>query len=136
MTMKSMIMAAIAVLASGHAAAQQIQEVAPGVHSGDSLTMLVDSLQQEMRSLKSSNQELEEDSRNRRIWNDRAKYFNIAYVNQSLTQKDINGTWRSNLGGALTSGRTYDLHKKPLLGMIKFGIDWSYFDINFAKYED
>ena len=61
MTMKSMIMAAIAVLASGHAAAQQIQEVAPGVHSGDSLTMLVDSLQQEMRSLKSSNQELEED---------------------------------------------------------------------------
>ncbi len=136
MTMKSMIMAAIAVLASGHAAAQQIQEVAPGVHSGDSLTMLVDSLQQEMRSLKSSNQELEEDSRNRRIWNDRAKYFNIAYVNQSLTQKDINGTWRSNLGVALTSGRTYYLHKKPILGMIKFGIDWSYFDINFAKYED
>ena len=136
MTLKKIFTLAAVAMAFGTAGAQQIPEVAPGVHTGDSLTMLVDSLQRELKALKSSSEELEEDVRNREIWNDRAKYFNISYVNQSLTQKDVNGTWRSDFGVALTNGRTYYLHKKPLLGMIKFGIDWSYFDINFAKYED
>ena len=128
-------MAALA-LASGPAAAQGVPEVAPGMHTGDSLTMLVDSLQREVRMLRESGAELEADARDRRIWKDRAKYFNVAYVSQSLSLKDAPGTWRADYGVALTRGRTYYLHKKPLLGMIKFGIDWSYFDINFAKYED
>lgn len=136
MMTKKILMLVTAVMAFGSAGAQGIPEVAPGVHTGDSLTMVVDSLRRELSSLKSSNEELESDARNRTVWNDRAKYFNIAYLNQSLTQKEVNGTWRSDFGVALTSGRTYYLHKKPLLGMIKFGIDWSYFDINFAKYED
>ena len=133
---KETILTLAAAMAIAPAAAQGVPEVAPGLHTGDSLTMLVDSLQREVRMLKSAGQELEEDALNRKIWNDRAKYFNISYVSQSLTQKDVNGTWRSSYGLALTNGRTYYLHKKPILGMIKFGIDWSFFDINFAKYED
>ena len=128
-------MAALA-LASGPAAAQGVPEVAPGMHTGDSLTMLVDSLQREVRMLRESGAELEADARDRRIWKDRAKYFNVAYVSQSLSLKDAPGTWRADYGVALTRGRTYYLHKKPLLGMIKFGIDWTQIDINFAKYED
>ena len=128
-------MAALA-LASGPAAAQGVPEVAPGMHTGDSLTMLVDSLQREVRMLRESGAELEADARDRRVWKDRAKYFNVAYVSQSLSLKDAPGTWRADYGVALTRGRTYYLHKKPLLGMIKFGIDWTQIDINFAKYED
>lgn len=136
MEMKKTLVLAFAALASATAAAQQIPEVAPGMHSGDSLTVLVDSLRRELQAVKASGEELEADARNRRIWNDRAKYFNVAYVTQSLTQKDISGTWRADYGVALTSGRTYYLHKKPLWGMVKFGLDWSYLDINFAKYVD
>lgn len=72
----------------------------------------------------------------RRIWNDRAKYFNISYVKQSLSVPDDNCAWNNDLGVAITSGRTYYLHKKPILGMIKFGLDWSYLDINFGMYKD
>lgn len=72
----------------------------------------------------------------KKIWKDRAKYFNISYVKQSLSMQDANCTWNNSIGVALTRGRTYYLHKKPILGMIKFGIDWSFFDVNFSLYED
>lgn len=34
---------------------------------------------------------------------------------------------------SLSWGKTYYLHKKPLFGMMKFGLDWSWLDINYAK---
>ena len=67
---------------------------------------------------------------------DRAKYFNISYVKQSLSPVDVDYKYNSSLGVAITNGRTYYLHKKPILGMIKFGIDWSFFDVNVAMYEN
>lgn len=97
-----------------------------------------DSLQQSLNALEEENKRLEEEALNKRIWNDRAKYFNISYVKQSLSM-DMEGvkcTWNNNIGAALTWGRTYYLHKKPILGMIKFGLDWSFLDINFSMYED
>lgn len=97
-----------------------------------------DSLQQSLNALEEENKRLEEEALNRKIWNDRAKYFNISYVKQSLST-DIEGakcTWNNNIGAAITWGRTYYLHKKPILGMIKFGLDWSFLDINFSMYED
>ncbi len=96
----------------------------------------IDSLRRIVDSLQSSVEETNKESQRKSIWDDRAKYFNIAYVNQSITQKDIDGTWKNDYGVALMMGKTFYLHKKPLLNMIKFGIDWSYFDINFAKYTD
>ncbi len=102
----------------------------------DSLRQMVSELQSSVRSTEEALAESEEDARNKAIWNDRAKYFNIYYVNQSLTQKDIDGTWNNDYGVALAMGKTFYLHKQPILGMIKFGIDWSYFDINFSKYSD
>lgn len=72
----------------------------------------------------------------KKIWKDRAKYFNISYVKQSLSAQDADYKYNSSLGVAITNGRTYYLHKKPILGMIKFGIDWSFYDVNFAMYEN
>lgn len=97
-----------------------------------------DSLQQTINALEEEKKQLEEEALNKKIWNDRAKYFNISYAKQSLSM-DMEGekcTWNNNLGAAITWGRTYYLHKKPILGMIKFGLDWSFLDINFAMYED
>ena len=78
---------------------------------------------------------------NRAIWKDRSKYFNLNYVNQKLSP-DIDG-WdklgggelKSDFGAAIVWGKTYYLHKKPLAGMIKFGIDWSWMDLNYAQYK-
>lgn len=95
-----------------------------------------DSLQQVVDEISEKNKQLEAETLNKKIWNDRAKYFNISYVKQSLSTEDSNLEYNSSLGVAVTNGRTYYLHKKPILGMIKFGIDWSYFDVNFAMYEN
>lgn len=38
-----------------------------------------DSLQQSLNALEEENKRLEEEALNRKIWNDRAKYFNISY---------------------------------------------------------
>ncbi|MBR5333807.1 MAG: hypothetical protein IKV33_03620 [Alistipes sp.] len=74
-----------------------------------------------------------------RIWKDRAGYFNVGFVQQtviedytfSLMNDDV--LMKSDWGVSLTSGKTFYLHKKPLGGMVKFGLDWSWFDINVAS---
>lgn len=115
-------------------AAQEVETVNP--QPKDSVSLMVDSLQQVVSALSTTVKKNSDDLRNQAIWKNRAKYFNIAYANQSLTWKEVDGTWKSKMGAGLTIGKTYYLHKKPILGMIKFGIDWSYFDINFAMYDN
>lgn len=81
--------------------------------------------------------EYQKDMSWQKIWGKHTRYMNIGYVNQSLTRKEYGGgTWRSYFGFHYGFGRTYYLHKKPIAGMIKFGIDWTYCDLNLAKYED
>ena len=95
----------------------------------------LDSLQQVVNKLATQIDDSEEADRQQKIWKDRAKYFNLAYVKQKLQYKDIDGLqYESDFGVAISRGRTYYLHKKPILKMIKFGIDWTQFDINYAKY--
>lgn len=83
-------------------------------------------------------QKTEDAARNERIWKKRAKYFNIGYItNQTLTDKvDAEAEWKSDFGVSLTFGKTYYLHKKPLLNMIKFGIDATWFELSYAKYSE
>lgn len=83
-------------------------------------------------------QKAEEETRNERIWKKRAKYFNIGYItSQTLTDKlDDEAEWKNDFGVSLTFGKTYYLHKKPLLNMIKFGIDATWFELSYAKYSE
>lgn len=70
-------------------------------------------------------------------WKSRRKYKNIGYHIQTLTHQDIpDMKWKSQYAFSVNMGRTFYLHKKPLAGMMKFGIDWTYFDYVFAKYKD
>ena len=70
-----------------------------------------------------------------RIWKDRGGYFNMAYVNQSVENElSSNFNLKSDWGASLSWGRTFYLHKKPIGGMLKFGLDWTWLDINGAGY--
>lgn len=97
-----------------------------------------DSLLQVVNELSGRVKKTEDAARNERIWKKRAKYFNIGYItNQTLTDKvDAEAEWKSDFGVSLAFGKTYYLHKKPLLNMIKFGIDATWFDISYAKYSE
>lgn len=71
-----------------------------------------------------------------RVWG-RSKYFNIAFGSQYLTNnlfkdKDF---YDNDITLSFTVGRTFYIPREPLFGMVKFGIDWSYLDVNFSKYE-
>lgn len=106
-----------------------------GVESENSgKTDETEALRQEVNTLSQQVSEANEDDLNQKIWKDRAKYFNIGFVKQSLTSKDDDIKYKSNTGVNITWGKTYYLHKKPLWGMVKIGLDWSWVDFNYAKY--
>lgn len=69
-----------------------------------------------------------------KIWKKRAKYINLSFGLQNIKSDYKNAD--SEMAFAIMLGRTYYLHKKPIAGILKFGIDWNYIDINFAKYPD
>lgn len=68
------------------------------------------------------------------VWKRYSGYLNLSYALQSLKSDHVD--LKSDLAFAMTIGKTYSLHKKPIAGIMKFGLDWSYIDISFAKYPD
>ena len=104
------------------------ETTSPVATETDSLQRVVDDLSQQLRHQK--NEELD-----RKIWKNRSKYFNLGYVKQSLVFKDFGDEkLKNDFGVSISWGKTYYLHKKPLLGMLKFGLDWSWVDLNYSKY--
>lgn len=95
--------------------------------------------QSEILKVQAENSDFQEfdatqEERMKEVWKRRAKYRNISYGMQIL--KSNKTDMRSNVAFGFTMGRTYYLHKKPIAGIMKFGLDWSYTDINVAKYPD
>ena len=64
----------------------------------------------------------------------RKKYINLSFSKNELKHDNFL-TLKSNYGIAFTVGRTYFVHKKPILNMIRFGIDATWFDINYTNYK-
>ena len=96
----------------------------------------VDSLNTSLVNLTNEmNAKLEYLARQEKIWK-RSKYFYIAYGMTSLDQGNGQPKLNSDFAFSIGRGKTYYLHKKPLLGMIKFGLDWTFFDIAVAQYEE
>lgn len=91
-------------------------------------------LRQEVSVLSQQVKDAKQVDLSQKIWKDRAKYFNIGFVKQSLTSKDDYIKYKSDVGVNITWGKTYYLHKKPLWGMVKFGLDWTWMDFNYVKY--
>lgn len=92
------------------------------------LLLQIDAVREEMTATQARKKKSE------MIWG-RNKYFNLGYNAQKVEVKDEETEkMHSDFGFSLTAGRTYYLHKKPILNMIKFGIDWTYLDLTVAKY--
>ena len=76
--------------------------------------------------------------RYRKVWKDRKGYFNFMYGKQDLTfEEDGEESFKlkSDWAAAISFGRTYYLHKRPIAGMIKFGLDWSFLDLNVGSFK-
>lgn len=96
----------------------------------------VDSLNTSLVNLTNEmNAKLEYLAHQEKIWK-RSKYFYIAYGMTSLDRGNGQPKLNSDFAFSIGRGKTYYLHKKPLLGMIKFGLDWTFFDIAVAQYEE
>ncbi len=100
----------------------------------ETATAPTDSLQETTSGTEVSNECAMHEKRMNKVWKRRTKYRNIAYGMQKL--KSNRSDMKSDMALGLTIGRTYYLHKKPIAGIMKFGLDWSYIDVNFAKYPD
>ena len=76
--------------------------------------------------------------RYRKVWKDRKGYSNFMYGKQDLTFEEDGEEFmklKSDWAAAISFGRTYYLHKRPLAGMIKFGLDWSFLDLNVGSFK-
>lgn len=69
---------------------------------------------------------------NDKCW--KKKYLNIGFVNTTLEQEGV-PKLKSNYGASFTVGRTFYLHKKPVAKILKFGIDATWFDLNYTNYD-
>lgn len=93
----------------------------------------VDSLRQEVAMLKGENEQRKQDDKLKSIWR-RTKFFNIAYTNSTLKLEDAVDK-KGKFGVGISMGNTYFLHRRPLAGMVKFGLDAVWMDINYVNYE-
>lgn len=107
-------------------------------NSADQSSQKVDSLLKVVNELSGRVQKTEDDMRNERVWKNRAKYLNIGYITKhSLTNQLVaSEEWKSDFGASFAFGKTFYLHKKPLLRMIKFGLDATWTDISYTKYAE
>ena len=76
----------------------------------------------------------EQETRWQKVWKRRAYYLNLSYGMQTLKGGSTN--LKSDMAFALVWGRTYYLHKKPIAGLLKFGLDANFIDLNYAQYPD
>lgn len=96
----------------------------------------LDSLKQVVSEIKQKQDESEQEAKWEKIWNKRKKWWGFSYItSQTLKLKDSYGQdMKSDFGINIQRGRTWYLPKKPIAGMIKFGIDASFFDVTYIKY--
>ena len=72
-------------------------------------------------------------SRRRRVPT-RNHYINLNYVQTKIDQSPRWPEIKSEWGAGFTVGQTFYLHKKPIGGFMKFGIDATWFDINYTNH--
>lgn len=99
----------------------------------DSLKMVVQDLQDQVNEKDLVISEMETEKHYEKVWGKRKKYMNLGYCIMNLDGMPLP---ESNFGLGISMGRTYNLHKKPVAGMIMFGIDFSYLDFTFASFDN
>ncbi len=83
----------------------------------------------------SANQDSDTEQLNSNVWK-RTRFFNVSYLTQDLEAPDAGAKWKSKFGVAVSLGNTYLLHRRPIAGLLKFGLDVKWFDINYVQYKN
>ena len=97
----------------------------------DSLTTVIQDLRTNQQNIQ---KQIETVDKNATVWK-RGKYRNFSFSKEKLEIDGFDAAIKSEWGAAITLGKTFYLHKTPILNMIKIGLDWTYFDISAAGYE-
>lgn len=63
----------------------------------------------------------------------RTSYNNFGHLKSTLSLEGMHDL-KSSFGFSYTAGKTYYLHA-PIAGIMRFGIDVTWFDLNYAKYK-
>ncbi len=104
--------------------------------SNDDLRQTVDSLTRVVSELKQAQDEMKHEQHLDRVWS-RKSLMGFSWVtSQTLTDKTTGNEWKHEFAAGLQWGKTYYLHRKPIAGMIKFGLDWNWMDVTYAKYKN
>ncbi|MGN1246687.1 MAG: hypothetical protein ACI4UN_08630 [Muribaculaceae bacterium] len=82
------------------------------------------------------------DTRNRKdklnsIWEKRSTFFNIGYIEEKLNNQD-QPDWtemKSKYGAFISIGHTYYIPRNPIFGLIRFGIDATWFDVSYTFFD-
>lgn len=64
----------------------------------------------------------------------RNKHIDICFTSMKMSQDEI-ADFKSNCGVAFVVGRSYYLHKRPIAKYLRFGIDATWIDLNYANYK-
>lgn len=94
--------------------------------------MSYEEMSQEIKALKAQNAERELQDKNNSIWR-RTKTFAVGMAFSNWKPKDCTA-FTPNYGFMMSLGNTYYVHKKPVAGFIKFGIDATWFDVTYMNY--
>lgn len=103
----------------------------PLIYAQTDIEHRLDSLENELNRM---NIEKQKEDLNRRVWG-KGRFLRIGYAN-AQTANETNPVEKSKYSFFLTKGTTYYLFpSKPIAGMIKFGIDATWFDIQYSKFK-
>lgn len=104
--------------------------------STNTRNVMADSLQtlaNEIAQLKSNVNKLQNDAQLEKVWK-RKKYWKLGYTSPTIERTDGEAMeWKTDYAISLQKGKTAYLHSRPLWGMVKFGIDYGYMDLSYAK---
>lgn len=97
----------------------------------------LDSHQQAVNVLQSQLDDRNRKDKLRSIWEKRSTFFNIGYIEEKLNNQD-QPEWtemKSKYGAFISIGHTYYIPRNPIFGIIRFGIDATWFDVSYAFFD-
>ncbi len=111
------------------------ESVAAAQSDAASVTARTDSvsLSDELAQLKARLDQAEQEKHLEQVWK-RKKYWKFGFGNPSIERTDgVAMNWKTQFAFSVQRGKTIYFHSKPLWGMVRFGLDYGFFEMSYAK---
>lgn len=132
--MKKTLLLALCACSVGMANAQT--DSTATTNGNEALIEKVNQLQTQVNTLEEKEAVRTKNEYDEKIWK-RKKYLTIGFNSQKMKSADdlSDMSYKSKFGMTINMGRTYYLHRKAIANILKIGLDWTWFNIDFAKYK-